>query len=234
MPPPKPETGSPTQPDSMVDHPQRFTGPWVGACLWLCCFQFFIAEQIARLGWTRHYSMKRDYISDLGLLHCIGSAAGSACATLHWVMNSSFVLQGFLIFFGAALVPRLFPDGWVYRIALALLALAGLGVLLVGLVPGDINVRLHLLGAAANFLGGNLAMILLGLVGIRRSIYQPVAMRRRGWITFAAGSVGLLAALALGLPDSLSWNAGTGAVERLAAYPLPLWLTWTGFRMLKG
>src|SRR5271156_5509570 len=38
----------------------------VGACLWLLCFQFFVAEQIARLGWTGHYSMRRNYISDLG------------------------------------------------------------------------------------------------------------------------------------------------------------------------
>jgi hypothetical protein len=30
----------------------------VGACLWLLCFQFFVAEQIARLGWTGHYSMR--------------------------------------------------------------------------------------------------------------------------------------------------------------------------------
>lgn len=237
MPEPKPVTGAQTQPESMAVRPRRFTRPWVGACLWLFCFQFFIAEQIARLGWTRHYRMTRDYISDLGLVHCIGSAAGSTCASLHWVMNSSFVLQGFLIFFGAVLVPRLFPEGWVYRTALALFAIAGLGVLLVGLFPGDIDLRLHLLGAAANFLGGNLALILLGLAAIRRSVCQPVAMRWRAWITFAAGSVGLLATLALALPDSPSWAAlgwYTGAVERLAAYPLPLWLTWTGFRMLNG
>ena len=64
-------------------------GPW----LWLCCFQFFVAEQIARLGWPGHYSMARDFISDLG----------SARSPLHWVMNGSFMLQGLLIFFGAVL-----------------------------------------------------------------------------------------------------------------------------------
>jgi hypothetical protein len=57
-------------------------------------------------------------------------------------------------------------------------------------------------------------------------------LRMRSWITFALGSVGLLATLALafrGTPSwaALGWNAGT--VERLAAYPLPLWLTWTGW-----
>jgi hypothetical membrane protein len=212
--------------------PGTGTPNWLGACLWLFCFQFFVAEQIARLGWPGAYSMTRNYISDLGAVRC-----SSACSSLHWVMNSSFVLQGFLIFFGAVLVRRLFSAGKVYRIAPTLFAIAGLGVLLVGLFPEDISFPLHILGAAANFLGGNLAMVLLGLVMIRRSVCLPFAMRWRGWVTFVAGSVGLLAALALvfrGSPSSaaLGWDAGL--VERLAAYPLPLWLTWTGFRMLRS
>jgi hypothetical membrane protein len=174
----------------------------VGACLWLLCLQFFIAEQIARMGWTGHYSMRHDYISDLG-------ATGSS---LHWVMNGSFVLQGLLILFGAVLLHRLLP-----RVAVALLAIAGLGVLVVGLVPEDTNARLHLQGAAAHFLGGNLAIILL-------------AKHWKSWITFAVGSIGLLATLALAFRGG-AWDAGT--LERLAAYPLPLFLSWTGRRMLR-
>jgi hypothetical membrane protein len=206
----------------------------LGAGLWLFCFQFFVGEQIARLGWAGHYSMKRNYISDLGAVRCSGSPA---CSSLHWVMNGSFVLQGLLIVFGAVLVRGLFPARPVYRIALVLFAIAGVGVLEVGLAPEDVNLRLHVLGAVAHFLGGNLAMILLGLVMIRRSVCEARTMRWRSWITFALGSVGLLATLALafrGTPSwaALGWDAGT--VERLAAYPLPLWLTWTGFLLLKG
>jgi hypothetical membrane protein len=174
-----------------------------GACLWLLCLQFFVAEQIARLGWTGHYSMRRNYISDLG------AHSGSS---LHWLMNGSFVLQGLLIFFGAVLLRRLIP-----RIAFALLAIAGLGVLVVGLVPEDSNARLHLQGAAAHFLGGNLAMILL-------------AKRWKSWIAFAAGSIGLLATLTLALHGM---GPDTGTVERVAAYPLPLFLSWSGWRMLR-
>ena len=201
----------------------------LGAGLWLFCFQFFVGEQIARLGWPGHYSMARNYISDLGAVSC-GEAA--TCSSLHWVMNGSFVLQGLLIVFGTVLVRSFFPERLVYRIALALLVIAGIGVLEVGMAPQDINLRLHLLGAAANFLGGNLAMILLGLVMIRRSVCGTLPFRFRSWITFALGSIGLLATVALafrGTPSwvALGWNAGT--VERLAAYPLPLWLTGAGF-----
>jgi hypothetical membrane protein len=156
----------------------------LGACLWLLCLQFFVAEQIARMGWTGHYSMRSDFISDLG-----------ATSSLHWLMNGSFVLQGLLIFFGSVLLHRLLP-----RIAVVLLIIAGLGVLVVGLVPEDTNARLHLQGAAAHFLGGNIAILLL-------------AKRWRSWITFAAGSI--------------------GTVERLAAYPLPLILSWSGWKMLR-
>jgi hypothetical membrane protein len=193
----------------------------------LCCFQFFVAEQIARLGWPGHYSMARDYISDLG----------SARSPLHWVMNGSFMLQGLLIFFGAVLVRRYFPARLVYRVVLLLLAVAGVGVLVVGLVPEDIDLRWHLQGAAANFLGGNAGMILLGLVMIRRSVCLPRGKRGKSWVPFVAGSVGLLATLALGFRGAPSWAAlgwNTGTVERLAAYPLPLWLTWTGWMMLTG
>ncbi len=110
-------------------------------------------------------------------------------------MNGSFVLQGLLIVFGTVLVRSFFPSRLVYRIALALLVIAGMGVLEVGVAPEDVNLRLHLLGAVANFLGGNLAMILLGLVMIRRSVCEALPSRFRSWITFALGSIGLLATL---------------------------------------
>jgi len=183
--------------------------PGAGFWLWSLCFQFFVGEQIARLGWPGPYSMTRDYISDLG----------AARSPLHWVMNGSFQLQGLLIFFGTVLVRRFYPAKPIYWIALGLLAVAGVGVLLVGLAPEDENIRLHLMGAAANFLGGNLGMILLGLTSSKQGY---------GRMTLVLGSVGLLATLALMFRGGL--GSEVGMVERLAAYPLPLWLTWTGLR----
>lgn len=231
MPQSTPESQRHARPGNTAIRLQRFTQPWVGAVLWLFCFQFFVGEQLARLGWRGHYSMALNSISDLGAVRC----GASACSSLHWVMNGSFVLQGFLICSGAMLVRRNLPARPVYRIALALLAIGGLGVLVVGLAPADINLRLHTLGAVAHFLGGNLGMVLLGLATIRRWACGPLSMRTKSWFTFAAGSVGLLATLALAFRGTASWAAlgwDVGTVERLAAYPLPLWLTWTGFQML--
>jgi len=84
--------------------------------------------------------------------------------------------------------------------------------------------------------GGNLAMILLGLAMIRRAGSLP-GDRWKSWVTFVAGSIGLLATLSLEFRGTPSWDAlgwQTGLVERLAAYPLPLWLTWTGFRLRRN
>jgi hypothetical membrane protein len=184
-------------------------GTGIGFVLWSVCFQFFVCEQIARLGWPGPYSMTRGYISDLG----------AARSPLHIVMNGSFQLQGLLIVFGAVLVRRFFPAKPVYRIALNLLAVAGMGILVVGLVPEDESARLHMIGAVANFVGGNLAMILLGLKNGKQWY---------GRATLALGTVGLLATLVLMFRSGL--GSEIGLVERLAAYPLPLWLTWTGLR----
>jgi len=198
---------------------------WVGARLWAFCFQFFVAEQIARLGWPGHYSMMRNWISDLG----------SGRSPLHRVMNGSFVLQGLLISLGAVLVHRVFPARWIYWVALVLLMISGVGVMVVGLVPEDADAPMHRLGALIHLLGGNLAMILVGVMTLIGAASRPFRMRATGWITLAAGSAGLLALLALGLSglSALSTEGQiAGAVERLAAYPLPLWLTWTGLTIL--
>jgi len=188
------------------------TPPWLGAGWWALCFQFFVAEQIARLRWPGHYSMSMNWISDLGAAH----------SPLHWVMNGSFVVQGVLISVGAILMRRLFPAKASYRVALLLFLVSGVGVLVVGLVPEDSDAQVHRLAALAHLLAGNLAMILMGVA----MLAGAARVRFRGAITLLAGLLGLTALVLLGLDEK---NVGT--FERLAAYPLTLWLTWTGWLM---
>jgi hypothetical membrane protein len=189
------------------------TPPWLGAGWWALCFQFFVAEQIARLRWPGQYSMSMNWISDLG----------TANSPLHWVMNGSFVLQGVLITVGAILMRRLFPAKLGYQVALMLFLVSGLGVLVVGLVPADRVAGVHRLGAQVHLFAGNLAMILMGLA----MIAGAARTRFRGAITLLAGLLGLTALVLLGLGEK-----DVGTFERLAAYPLTLWLTWTGWLML--
>jgi hypothetical membrane protein len=203
--------------------------------LWFFCFQYFVCEQIARLGWRGHYRMTRDYISDLGAVHC-GAGSFNACSSLHWVMNGSFVLQGCLISVGALMLSRPYRECPLDRLARAAFFVAGMGVFVVGLVSEDTYFRWHISGAVANFVGGNSGMLLLGCTMIRRKELNSFSELCRGCAALGAGSVGLMATVALGLRGSALWaslNPPVGMVERLAAYPLPLFLTWTGFVLIR-
>lgn len=225
-------------PDDRTNDSRLATGSGnIGAVLWLLCFQFFVAEQIARLACTTPYSMSKNVISDLGAVHCgviAAASRGSAhavCSPLHGMMNGSFMLQGLLIFFGAVLVRKLFPIGRAFTLALALLALSGLGVLVVGIAPEDAHLQAHTSGAAVNFIAGGLGMLVLGMAMLRNSRCHKTT----GWISVAAGAVCLLATAGLALRGTAVWSdlhGGIGTVERFAAYPLPLWLTSMGFALL--
>lgn len=204
------------------------SSPTVGAALWLLCFQYFVAEQVARHGWSTPYSMVSNYISDLGAVACRMHAGSGlwVCSPLHRLMNASFILQGMLIFFGAVLVRSRFPAGRVWTAARWLIAIAGPGVLLVGLYPEDVNLPVHDVGAIAHFLCGNLGVALLGLAMSR---WSP-RTRLVGSLSVFAGLVGLTATL-LFFAD-IDLGLGVGGMERIAAYPLPLWLTAMGAFLL--
>lgn len=203
----------------------------IGAILWLLCFQYFVGEQTARLGWTTHYSMVSNYISDLGAVRCVTHSASGlwVCSPLHRLMNASFILQGALILFGALLVRSRFPAGRVWTAALWLIAIAGPGVLLVGLYPEDVNLRLHDIGAAAHFLCGNCGVALLGFAMLRWSPRTRVLAGFSGF-SLSAGLLGLTATL-LFFSD-IYMGLGVGGMERVAAYPLPIWLTAMGALLL--
>ena len=210
----------------------------VGAVLWLFCFQYFVGEQIARVGWDRGaaagvYSMARNYISDLGAVRCgaVLHRSGVICSPWHGLMNGSFILQGCLIFAGSLLVRRLFPRGQLCGVGLWVIAVSGLGVLAVGLAPEDVNLAVHGVGALVHFLGANVGMVLVGagLLTARGSGGWWEGEAVRG-LTIFAGVLGLAGTLIF-----LSGNdagLGTGWIERVAAYPLPLWLTGMGALLL--
>jgi hypothetical membrane protein len=188
--------------------------------MWLFCSQFFVVEELMRLVWITHnknYSMTGNWVSDLG----------AVSSPLHWIMNASLVLQGVLIAGGAVLVRAFFPARWWYWLVLLLLVVSGVAMVVVGLYPEDVDIQTHGLAALYHLQAGNAALVLLGLIRIRRS---------KGQITLAAGAVGLAALQLLTYINAHPTTAlalRAGLIERIAVYPLPLWLTWTGWLMLR-
>jgi hypothetical membrane protein len=89
-----------------------------------------------------------------------------------------------------------------------------------------VNITPHTIGAAAHFVSGNLGIVVLGIA--------IAATRRQTALvvySIVSGSVGLLAT-ALFISGSYL-GIGIGGMERIAAYPLPLWLIVAGVSLLR-
>jgi hypothetical membrane protein len=195
-----------------------------GAVCWILCLQYFAAEAVAIAGWRCPYSVLENYISDLGAVIC----AGRLCSPLHAMMNASFVLQGVLISAGAVLVWPALLRRWSGSLGLGLVAASGLGVFIVGLAPEDFAPGWHYLGAAENFLFSNAGAALLGLALLR----QRRSARRIALFSLAAGLLGLAGLVSLATQHY--FGLGVGGMERVTAYPFPLWLASMGAWLLRG
>jgi len=199
-----------------------------GAIAWLLAIQFFIAQLVVQLAWATPYSLATNYISDLGNTHCGPYPSGSGayvCSPWHAWMNGSFILLGMSILLGAALVRRAFPPGRISAAGLAFVALAGPGVILVGLFPENVDISTHMFGAAVEFISGNLGMVVLGIaLGATRRHARLAAY------SIGSGVVGLLATWLFVSGEYLGLDIG--GMERLAAYALPLWLIVAGVALV--
>jgi hypothetical membrane protein len=188
----------------------------LGAVLWIFCLQYFVAEAITVSGWQGVYSLRFNYISDLGAVGC----SPTICSPLHGLMNGSFLLQGALIVGGAALLWRRFAVRPLSGLAMGLIGASGIGVFLVGLAPENVLPPVHYFGAVENFLCCHLGISTMG-----------VSLLRRGapWIGGVSLGVGLVGLTGLGLLGAGEYlGLGVGVVERIVAYPFPLWLAAMG------
>jgi hypothetical protein len=121
------------------------------------------------------------------------------------------------------LTRSIWPQRRLTTWALILLGVAGLGTILVGLSPENVNVLFQLIGAL-NIPAGNAAMILLGLAIWRERI-------KLAWFSVLSGVIGLLG-LVVGPVLVILTGHGGGLAERIALYPLIIWLIVFGFAIL--
>jgi hypothetical membrane protein len=196
----------------------------LGAVVWIFAVQFFVLQALVQSSWTTPFSLRENFISDLGNTECGPYPAGSdsyVCSPWHAAMNASFIVQGLIIVTGGALLFRGFPPGRSRTLGFALLATAGPGLILVGVYPENVNLPPHKLGAGLQFVLGNLGIALLGIV-LARAGRRPVL----GAFSVLCGVVGVLATWLLVTDRFL--GLGIGGMERFAAYPLPIWLIVMG------
>lgn len=200
----------------------------LGPLLWLFALQHVVVENLVSLAWPFPYSRLHNYVSDLGAVNCtalgddLAATAAPVCSPLHVYMNASFVVEGLLIIIGAVLMRRLFPTGKGAALALLCIALAGVGCVIAGLAPNDVNLTVHLAGAVLILFGGGVGLITLGFSqrGVSRHPKGAIA------VTLACGALILVATMLF--IGGVTLGLGVGGMERLAWYPIPLWLALAG------
>jgi hypothetical membrane protein len=192
----------------------------LGGLAWILSLVFFAGQLVAQTAFTPSYSLLDDRVSDLGNTACGPWLTHAyACSPLHAVMNAALVATGALLVLGTLLTRRAWPARRLTTWGLTLLALAGVGFVLVGLAPENVNVRLHVLGAS-NLVFSNLGLLLLGLATWRDD-------RGRATCSLVLAGIGF-GGLLLGPLLMVLTGHGGGVGERLALYPVVVWLVGSG------
>ncbi|GAA0907433.1 MULTISPECIES: DUF998 domain-containing protein [Streptomyces violaceusniger group] len=204
---------------------------FLGAAAWVAGVAVWLVLQLAAIAqWENpSYDWGKNYISDIGNTTCgpftvPGGESFYVCSPGHDLMNIGFVVSGALTALGAVLLWRYWPQSRLTRIAGVLFVLTGLGRVIVGFGPEDVNITMHMIGALAQ--SPSSVAVLLSAIAIRDT--SP-ALARTGMALGALGLVG--AVLALGGQAGITafhLGVGPGLTERLSSHPIQVWLVVIG------
>ena len=193
--------------------------PLAAPTLWLSSVQYFLVQAVVAAAWSRpRYNWRLNAISDLGATRCGQFDGRYLCSPAHGAMNVSLIVLGLGMALGSLLFLQEFGHS---RTGFVLMAVAGLGAMLVGLFPEDTVYWAHITGADLAFLVGNVALIAFGFSrGFPR------------WLRWYATGSGVVALVALFLFLSHHrFFMGLGGMERVVAYPQTIWLIVFGAYM---
>jgi hypothetical membrane protein len=177
------------------------------------------------------YSIRRDYISELAALD----------ARHAWIMIAGFLLLGVgTVALGIGLAGAL--EGRLARIGSILVALAGVGIIVIGLARVDCRSRLA--ACAARIDSGDASwhsathelvslLVFVALVAAPLMLartFSGGAWRDLGTYSMITGVVGLVLLILLLSSVAGSWN---GVVQRVFATVLLLWIAILGARLIR-
>jgi len=220
----------------------------IGGWAQLSVVQYFVAEAAVIDAWAgpEPYSRATGFISDLGAVSCGVYEDRAVCSPLHLLMNASFVVQGLALVLGAVFLTagllsvaarpgvharrfradaggtpqtRVMTVPWMAAVAIRILtAVAGVGTVVVGLVPEDLGSPWHFAGALMFFIAGSFALLMLGILWWRQT---PVS-----WFLAACGLISI-GALAIGAITGMEVPQ-PGLLERFMGYPVTVGLAVAG------
>ncbi|MGD0705384.1 MAG: DUF998 domain-containing protein [Trebonia sp.] len=214
------------------DRPTPRLAVILGGVAWIVAtLQYAVVQVVVAAAWHHPpYSWLGNYISDLGNTACgpftvPHGTPSYVCSPMHSAMNASFIITGILTIAGAVLLRHFWPRGRGTAVALVLWAITGLGKIVVGLVPENTNISLHLL-AAFNIPVGCVAVLLLSLP----SRQANRALSVTGMVLAVVGLAATVLSTAAEFASSSSLDLGlrAGGMERVADYPGSLWILMIG------
>lgn len=178
----------------------------------------FLAGVVALMGiitaevfYPPGYSTANNEISDLGSTRPPDPVITQPSAT---IFNTTMIVTGLMVLIGAVLTQITYGR----LLASIPLGLFGLGVLGVGIFPGNVPV-VHQLTALATFVFGGIAAITSWSITAPPFRYIGVVL-------------GLIALSSLFFSGMLIPILGDGGTERWVAYPILLWVTGLGGYLL--
>ncbi|MCS7482900.1 DUF998 domain-containing protein [Umezawaea endophytica] len=199
-----------------------------GSLFALGTVQFFVVHVVVQNAWNHpRYSWWANYISDLGAVRCAPVLGNDVCSPLHAGMNTAFVLQGVFLLAGVILTADAWATKGNRRIWQGMVGLAGASWITIGLVPEDVNLTVHSVGALPIFILGNIALVVAGSSASTSN--RPVA-RASAMVLGVIGLAGFaLTILAVANPGGA---IGVGFAERVTVFPLQIWALVAGFGFL--
>ena len=223
----------PAEPASVPPSSGERYGPLVhravhhGAILWIVgVVEFVLGMIVTQVGYGSSYSLSQNYISDLGANTCGEIAGRYVCSPWHDVFNASIVIFGVLMVLGVILVRTGFPARGTRTVGLGLLVLAGFGAMGVGFSPETYNLTVHTLSAAIAFVGGGLALVVLGFAMFRDTRWDGYRA-----YTMLSGLVSLIAFFLFFA--KVYGPIGVGGMERLIVAPILLWALLAGIHLVR-
>jgi len=201
--------------------------PYLGPLIFVSSTQYFYAQIAAAWVFRPNYSLVNNTISDLGNTACTQSRGHDQtyllCSPHHLLMNVAFGFLGGAMAVGPLFLYQEFKGrgGCEQKAALvgfALMSIAGVGAILVGVFPENTISYMHKIGAGLAIGLGNVGIFVLGAV-----LTLPEAMRRY-MLVFSTISATALTLFAC----HKYFGIGAGTMERVAAYPETIWLITFG------
>lgn len=167
--------------------------------------QYFVVQIGVTLNTRSDYHTLENNISDLGNSKIVGQTNSK-------IMNTSFVLAGIGTILGSILY-FIQTKSLLVKIAMFLMFLSGIGSMIVGFFPENVNTRAHNFGAGLVFVFGNLSLLLIGLGNSNKAM-----------VVF---SVAALLLIPMYILFDIEYK---GLIERLIAWPQSLFLIYIGFQ----